>query len=525
MIALSRCRIGKPFARFSSNSVFREIEIMDQNNNFTKPVSAPIPGPVPNNSTPAAGWQPQPGIGSSAAGPQPQQPYGIPAGLQQSYGTPGGSQQLPPQNAAVSARRRFTASFREKLTAFLTFIPAYFYAKMTCEGLFWWIQADLRYPDLAWRIDFAVFLLSVIALTVFIFFKEKHRFESMVWFACLLSCGISVVFSLGNVWEDYQKLLFAHGFLLYWILSFSDRLSEGRSGRLLILDAANVLFIVPFKRYFYRLRTIVAAFRDGFTDRERKHQGAVLWALLSVLAAAILLPLSVSLLKVADRNFANLLRDFSALFDANWGRYIAYFFLSLPAAAFIYGVLGGFFREEKPRIQSRGSSFLHGIQKLRKTPPAVWAVLLMIFTAVYTVFFIVQRQSLFDAFRGICPEDPRTYVRESFFALLKVSLINFVLLCVTHNSARDLERKNVLLTVMKVLLLVCNMLFCVIALSRIVLYIKTWDFTPLRLQSGWLVVTLFSGCVAAVIAVISGKRPMRAWMVLSSVTLSALCFF
>ncbi len=451
------------------------------------------------------------------------------AGAQTAYGASGGfayySGELPPAAApAASKRPRFTASPKEKLTAFLTFIPAYFYAKMFCEGLLPWVRLDLRYPDLMWRIDFAVFLVTTIALTVFIFFREKHHFESMVWLGCLLSCGVSVVFRIGNVWEDYHKLLFAHGFLPYFVLSFSDRLSEGRSGRLILMDAANVLFIVPFKRFSYRIRTMIAAFRDGFSQKENRQKGAALWALLAVLSAAVLLPVSVYLLTVADRSFASLVSDFYELLGANWGRYIGYFFLSLPVGAFVYGLLGGFFRESIPQIRNRGSMFLRGIRTLRKVTPLVWAVLLMIFSAVYTVFFIVQWQSLFDAFRGICPADPRSYVRESFFALCKVSVINFLLLCIIQNSARDLEKKDLFLTITKVLLLFCNIVFCVIAMSRIVLYIKTWDFTPLRLQSAWLVATLFLGCAAAVIAVISGKRTMRAWMIAASGMLSVLCF-
>lgn len=436
--------------------------------------------------------------------------------------------QIPPQNPAIPKempkRPPFTASFPEKLTAFLMSIPAYFYAKMICEGLIPVIQEDLRYPELAWRVDFAIFLVAVIALTVFLFFREKHRFESMIWFACLVGCGVSVVFDLGQVWEDYQKMLFTHGFLFYWIISFSGRFSEGRSGRLILLDAVNVLCIVPMKRYFYRIRTMIAALRDGFSGKEKANKGAILWALLAIAAAAVLLPVSISLLTVADRNFAILMTDFFDLFGEHWGRYIGYFFLSLPAAAYIYGVLGGFFRETVPQIQNRGSLFLYGIRKLRKVTPIVWSILLLIFSAVYVVFFVVQRQSLFDAFNGICPNDPRTYVRESFFALCKVSVVNFVLLCITHNSARDFGQKNRLLTVMKVLLLVCNMVFCVIAASRIVLYIKTWDFTPLRLQSSWLVLTLFLGCIAAVIAVLFEKRTMRAWMIAAAGTLTALCF-
>ena len=429
----------------------------------------------------------------------------------------------PPQ-----PRPRFLASFEEKLAAFLMFIPAYFYAKMIGDGL-------IHELDPMWRVDLAVFLLGTIGLTVFLFLKEKHRFESLIFFVCLGLTGVSTVFNLGSVWEDYQKLLFIHGFLLYWILSFSDRLSKGESSSLLLLDAVNVLFIVPFRNYFCRIRTIGAAFRDGAVSRKQTEEGggevkkrrnAVLWTLLAAAAAGILFPIAVALLSKADQNFADLVQNISQVFgDWKWGRHIGYFFMSLPVGAYVYGVLGGFRRTPAQRIRERGNAFARGLEKLRQVPPAAWAVLVMLFSAVYTVFFVLQWNWVIDAFRGICPADPRTYARESFFALLWVSLINFLLLGITHNSARDLQKKSIVLTGAKILLLLDNMVFCVISFSKICLYIMVHGFTPLRLQSSWLVVSLFLACIAAVIYILSGKKTMKYWMIASSLLLCGLTVF
>ncbi|MBR6323111.1 MAG: DUF4173 domain-containing protein, partial [Lachnospiraceae bacterium] len=418
-------------------------------------------------------------------------------------------------------RRRFQAAFEEKLTAFLAFIPAYFYAKMICDGLI-----DKLDPE--WRVDLAIFLLGTVGLTIYLFRKEEHKIESYIWGACLLLCGASSVFRLGAVWEDYQKLLFIHGFLLYWIISFSNRQSLGESGCLLPLDAVNVLFIVPFRYFFYRIRTVAAAFRDGVSPhRETENpakKGALLYALFAILAAGILLPISVSLLSAADSSFSAYVRDFFRFFeDIRWGMYIAYFFLSLPVGAYIYGVLGGFNRTGRETILSRGESFLRGIRKIRQVPPAVWTVLLLIFSAIYMVFFVLQWPWVIDAFKGVCPPDPGLYARESFFALIKVSVINFVLLGITHNSARDLEKKSRILTAAKILLILDNVVFCVISFSKLMLYISTYRFTPLRLQSSWAVLTLFLACAAAAVNILSGKKTMKYWMAASAVLLSGLC--
>ena len=439
-------------------------------------------------------------------------------------------ERLTPIAQPEPARPRFTASFREKLCAFLMFIPAYFYAKMISDGLF--LDRD---PD--WRVDLGIFLLGTIALTILLFLDEKtpdgkrvrRGFECIVWFVCLGLSGVSAVFNVGSVWWDYQKLLFIHGFLLYWILSFSGRLTKGESSSLLLLDALNVLFTVPFRRYFYRLRTMIAALRDAAAGKSAnpetadKKSGAVLWTLLAILAAGILFPIAVTLLASADENFAHLVENVFTLFgDAEWGYYIGWFFLSLPVAAYVFGVLDGFRREEVSRVQDRGVRFLTGIRRLRQVPPLAWSVLILIFSAVYTVFFVLQWDWVIDAFRGVCPADPRTYARESFFALLWVSLINFLLLGITHNSARDLEKKSRILTAAKILLLLCNIVFCIISFSKLVLYISAHGFTMLRLQSSWLVLTLLLACIAIIVNILSGRKTMKYWMIVSALLLAGL---
>ena len=66
------------------------------------------------------------------------------------------------------------------------------------------------------------------------------------------------------------------------------------------------------------------------------------------------------------------------------------------------------------------------------------------------------------------------------------------------------------------------MLFAVIAFSKLLLYISCFGFTPLRLQSSWLVCVLFIGCVCAVYSLLSGKKSFRVWMMFGAVTLALL---
>jgi hypothetical protein len=65
----------------------------------------------------------------------------------------------------------------------------------------------------------------------------------------------------------------------------------------------------------------------------------------------------------------------------------------------------------------------------------------------------------------------------------------------------------------------------VVAASKIALYIDCFGFTPLRLQSMWLVCVLFAGCVAALYSLLTGKKSFRAWMFFGAASLSLLCLY
>ena len=66
------------------------------------------------------------------------------------------------------------------------------------------------------------------------------------------------------------------------------------------------------------------------------------------------------------------------------------------------------------------------------------------------------------------------------------------------------------------------MIFAVIAMSKLVLYIMCFGFTPKRLQSSWLVLLLFVGCAACLYSLWTGKKSFKYWMMYGAVSLALL---
>ncbi len=127
--------------------------------------------------------------------------------------TPQYSAPILPENAgeayvAIPEPQPFTATLRERLLALLIYIPAYLYCCSWNTGY-----------------AFLIFCAFFIAMTEWCHWEEKRSFESWVWLGCLAVTVLSAPLGRNRVWGDL-RLLFAHGFAIYWVLCRSGRLRK-----------------------------------------------------------------------------------------------------------------------------------------------------------------------------------------------------------------------------------------------------------------------------------------------------------
>ena len=400
----------------------------------------------------------------------------------------------------------FSPNLQEKIAAFLLYIGAYVYM----DGLESW--------------KLAAFVVLFIALTELLNRGRPHPWESWIWLGCMTVITLSLLLDRAAVWGELS-LLFLHIFAVWWALSRSGRLLEGESGHLLPFDALNGFIVFPFRNFFLRIKTVWYILTSPFRGKERSKPETVIWTIMALLAAGLLFWLALRLLVDADRVFAELISDW--LLDLEFrldGEIWLKLLFSLPVGAYLFGLLAGSARAEEEKLRLRGQRINTGLNRLRKVPNLVWTLLTALFCLLYLLFFVVQAKYLFGAFTRSLPEGfiVSEYARQGFFELCKVMAVNFVLLwLVTRLSAKP-PRKNKAGRVLCVLLLAESMLFAVIAFSKLMLYISCFGFTPLRLQSSWLVCVLFFGCLCAGYSLLSGKKSFRAWMIFGAVSLALL---
>lgn len=401
---------------------------------------------------------------------------------------------------------RFSASWREIAAALACYVLG-------------WIWFDLEQPG--WLL---VFVAAFVGLTELLHRETPRPRESWVWLGCMLVLTASVVFDRYNAWEEaFFPLFFLHIFAVWWVLSRSGRLSEGESGHLLPLDALNAFIIFPFKHFFLRVRSLWYGLTHLGRGEKRVKTETLVWSAAAVLAAVLLFAKAVQLLMRADEGFGALLKDFANWFSFDFDGIRLLF--SLPVGAYAFGLLAGAAREDAGVLHERGSRLKAWLATLRRVPAPVFAVLMAAFALLYLAFFILQARYLFGAFTRTLPEGfvVAEYARQGFFELCRVMAVNFALLWLASRLPSLSLREQTLLRVLAAVLLGESLLFAVIAASKLGLYIDCFGFTPLRLQSFWLVCVLAAGCVCALTTLFTGKKSFRAWMYFGAATLSLLC--
>lgn len=417
----------------------------------------------------------------------------------------------PEYSAGNAVRDPFVLRPFEGVASFLMFIAAYMYIEM--------FSADDGY-----RIILGITALLLACITELIHKETKRSFESFVWLSCFVLTTLSVVIAKGTVWTDGEPVLFMHIFFVWWVLSRSGRLIEGESGHLLPFDAFNAFLSVPFSHFLLKERTFFRWLIDRLFAGKRGTKRNY-WVIPGVLVCLALFFMSASLLTKADRSFGEFFTRISELLEKlEFGEVILKFMLSIPVGCWLFGLISGLARTDDAQLaRQRGGIYIF-LDALKKLPGNFWTVVIGLFSLLYLSFFFLQGSYLFGAFTRTLPEGfiVSQYAREGFFELCKVTALNFALLWLATRTVTAEGTAQRMYKAACLALLAENALFAIIAFSKLALYITCFGFTPLRLQSTWLVCLLFAGCVFWTVSLTTGKKVFRLWMYFGAVTLTVL---
>ncbi len=252
----------------------------------------------------------------------------------------------------------------------------------------------------------------------------------------------------------------------------------------------------------------VNEFIDGKQEKPERNGKYVFYG---ILIAIPLLFVILLLLSGADAVFSNILYDlFSWSFDLNVD------FLFETGFLFLFAFIASY------SIMCRLS--LHNMKEeitdKRKLEPVMGITFTSILSLVYLIFCYIQIFYLFGGL-GTLPEDYTysSYAREGFFQLVFVCLINLILILICMKYFRE----NKLLKGILTFISLCTYIMIASSAYRMMLYIRAYDLTFLRVFVLWALVVLFLLLSGALVLIYKNGFPYTRYC-LVTVTLLYLVF-
>lgn len=373
--------------------------------------------------------------------------------------------------------------------------------------------------DTGWKVPvFALlFVIGVEAMARAL--HRKAAGETPLWAGCwlVLSCAMPL-WGGQPVLSSWQALVW-HLFAVWFVLARCGMLAQGYTGSLCFLDGLMGCVALPFGNFFRRIGAVGTGLRTLAHQRLRLRQTAVVVG--TALLTLLLCGTAWQLLAAADANFAALGRGLDRWLGELLNNYqfvntLAYFLLSLPVGAWLYGLVAGSLHREAPPCT--GDRFFALLEPLRVLPAVTAKVAVGALSAVYTLFFALQAAEWFAAAPlGLTAPEAASFAVDGFWELLRILLLNFCVLA----GLRFLGR-HPLPKALAALFCGYGIAFAALAGAKLVTYIHLYGYTPRRVVAGWFLGVLAVWAVLLLVRVFRVIPAARIGLVVLAVSFVVL---
>ncbi len=229
-----------------------------------------------------------------------------------------------------------------------------------------------------------------------------------------------------------------------------------------------------FSLFAGSIGTVPGSIAALFSAKNRKSK-FISKIIIGVLCAVPVLFAVIPLLRSSDEAFSNLLgRMFT-----NMGELAAQIILSLLIAPLLTGY--AFYLRKKPPEAER-------IHDFKGVDTTILTTALSVLSVCYLVYLFSQLAYFFSGFLGILPEgygfSHAEYARRGFFELCAIAGINLaVLFAVLLLSRKTNDKPPMVLRLLATFISLFNLLLIGTALSKLILYIRAYGMTVLRITT------------------------------------------
>ena len=248
--------------------------------------------------------------------------------------------------------------------------------------------------------------------------RRRPGKESWFWLVIMLGIGVPYAFWSAMPFLQIPMLIVCAA---YWTLIISGSLLEkDKTSQWVVFDGWNALLWVPFGNFGCSFRIVTGLHADheeSGDELEKRGRGKdIRYVLLGVVIAVPVLFIVLPLLSSADEGFQKMMQNSGLYIQDHLLYTIARMILSLPVAAYLFGLIyGGIHKRNTDRMDKE--SLRETWRSIQIVPTTAITTAMLIVCAIYLLFIGLQGKYLFSAFAGIRPENftYAEYARRGFF--------------------------------------------------------------------------------------------------------------
>jgi len=295
----------------------------------------------------------------------------------------------------------------------------------------------------------------------------------------------------------------------YFVYSLSS--GKVKPGIYILSELVQSVVIIPLRNFGECIKLLFKTFSLRKTGKVKP---VIKGLMLSVPVMMIVFPLMLS----ADENISRMFDDlmYSLQYDLGEQIYLLAFrlFISFLSGSRMFGVL---FADRKSEYISESEMHEKAV-RARKHQPAVLVSMIVPMCLLYVMFFVSQLSYFVSAFSGTLPSgfSYAEYARKGFFELCGVAAVNLAVISFMNRKClrNEDEVSPVALRISVSVLSVFTEILIITAVSKMIMYIGYYGFTPLRIYVTSFMAVMFIMFILITAKQFSGKIQTEKWLAL-----------
>lgn len=362
----------------------------------------------------------------------------------------------------------------------------------------------------AFNLGFTItyFIFIIISL---IYLADKGLKLDLFSAVCgLLALAGSVVFGLYR--DEYILFWLFCGIGVLTALMFSRICGTARYrfGYLMAYDAVRTGLYIPLAYVAKPFSSLFAKSEEVDGAKRRRAGSIVIGLALAIPALLVVVPILIQ----SDAAFEGMLKRIFGDLE----RLLGAVFFGIILSFFVFSLL---FALKKRLDVKKDTEKGFALDKIRSADTVVANSFLGAISFFYVIYMLAQLAYFFSAFSGILPKGysitAAEYARRGFFDLATIAVINLVMLFFVFLFLKRGENGKIPLSTRLVSLFIClfTLMLSAIAFSKMVLYIRSFGMTRLRILTSAFMIVVALTVLAVIFRLFIQKFPYAKMVVIS----------